>query len=338
MMRVLPKRPQNRNVWRLFALPAVLVCLCSGLSQAQSLRTAETHPSDYPTTLALRHIDKALQENTGGELGLKIYAGGQLGEEKDALELTILGGIDISRVSLAPLNSIAPETTVLAMPFLFRSTEHMRAVLDGDVGAGILKSLEPRGLIGLAYYDSGARSIYNTQRPIRTPADVVGLKIRVQNSDVAVAMVKAMGGNPTPMGFGQVYESLMLGAIDGSENNWPSFDSAGHYEVAKHYTLTRHTMVPEVLVVSKFRWERLTAEQQQALRAAASDSVAVMREAWDARVERSRQRLLASGVQLVENVDRDAFVEAVVPVYDEFIDNPHLQTLVRRIRAVEVNE
>lgn len=277
-------------------------------------------------------------EETSGSLSLKIYAGGQLGEEKDALELTILGGIDISRVSLAPLNAFAKETTVLAMPFLFRSTEHMRAVLDGDIGAEILKSLEPHGLVGLAYYDSGARSIYNSLRPIRTPADVVGLKIRVQNSDVAVAMIEAMGGNPTPMGYGQVYESLMLGAIDGSENNWPSYDSAGHYEVAKHYSLTRHTMVPEVLVISKLRWDRLAAGEQQALRTAAIASVAVMREAWDARVERSRQRLLADGVQLTEDLDREAFAEAVAPVYEEFVVTQDVRELVRRIRAVGAGE
>ena len=273
-----------------------------------------------------------------GKLKLKIYAGGQLGEEKDALELTILGGIDVSRVSLAPLNSIAPETVVLAMPFVFRSTEHMRAVLDGDLGAGILEKLEPHGLIGLAYYDSGARSIYNTQRPVRTPADIAGLKIRVQNSDVAVAIVEAMGGNPTPMGFGQVYEALMLGAIDGSENNWPSYESAGHYEVARYYSLTRHTMVPEVLVVSKYRWDRLSRGQQRLLRRAAAESVTVMRLEWDQRVERSRNRLLDQGVEVVDHVDTTAFIASVAQVYDKFINTSELRNLVARIREVKVSE
>ena len=318
-----------------FLLGLALCCyLPPGNAQSLALRTAETHPNDYPTSVALRFLSERLSDLSAGDVELKIYTGGQLGEEKDALELTILGGIDVSRVSLAPLNSIAPETTVLAMPFLFRSTEHMRSVLDGPIGKEILLSLESRGLIGLAYYDSGARSIYNTQRPIHTPKDIEGLKIRVQNSDVAVAMVEALGGNPTPMGFGQVYESLMLGAIDGSENNWPSYDSAGHFEVAQHYTLTRHTMVPEVLVISKYRWDQLDLKERANLRQAAAESVSIMREEWDARIEQSRDRLLAAGVELVDNVDTDAFKEAVAPVYDRFMDTPELQNLVSRIRAV----
>ena len=318
-----------------FLLGLALCCyLGPGNAQSLALRTAETHPNDYPTSVALRFLSERLRELSAGDVQLKIYTGGQLGEEKDALELTILGGIDISRVSLAPLNSIVPETTVLAMPFLFRSTEHMRNVLDGVIGKTILSTLESHGLVGLAYYDSGARSIYNTQRPIRTPKDIEGLKIRVQNSDVAVAMVEALGGNPTPMGYGQVYESLMLGAIDGSENNWPSYDSAGHFEVAQHYTLTRHTMVPEVLVISKYRWDQLDPDDQAHLQQAATESVAIMRREWDMRVEHSRDRLLGAGVELVENVDTDAFIAAVAPVYDRFMDTPELQELVSRIRAV----
>ena len=335
-MNVQGYRFARRRIRRVTFLLGLALCCYLGPGNAQSLalRTAETHPYDYPTSVALRFLSERLSDLSAGEVELKIYTGGQLGEEKDVLELTILGGIDVSRVSLAPLNSIALETTVLAMPFLFRSTEHMRSVLDGPIGKEILSSLESRGLVGLAYYDSGARSIYNTRRPIHIPKDIEGLKIRVQNSDVAVAMVEALGGNPTPMGFGQVYESLMLGAIDGSENNWPSYDSAGHFEVARHYTLTRHTMVPEVLVISKYRWDQLDAKERANLHQAAAESVSIMREEWDARVKQSRDQLLASGVELVDNVDTDAFIEAVAPVYDRFMDTPELQNLVSRIRAV----
>lgn len=310
-------------------------CFDSVGSQTLVLRTAETHPHDYPTTVALRHMSDWLADSSDEELQLKIYSGGQLGEEKDAIELTILGAIDIARVSLAPLNAIAAETTVFSMPFLFRSIEHMRAVLDGEIGVEVLEALNPHGLVGLAYYDSGARSIYNSQRPIRAPEDIVGLKVRVQNSDAAVAMIEAMGGNPTPMGFGQVYESLMLGAIDASENNWPSYEAAGHYEVAKHYTLTRHTMVPDVVVVSKLRWERLDANQKELLRRAAARSVQVMRNAWDERVELAQRRLVAEGIQVIENIDAGPFVTAVEPVYRRFMNTPRLLELVDRIRTVE---
>ena len=238
---------------RLKMLVRLLIIICLFCTTENSvaadtliLRTAETQPADYPTALAISYMGALLEEWSNGELAIKLYAGGQLGEEKDTLEITIFGGIDLNRINMAPLNSIVPETTVLGLPFLFRSTAHMRAVLDGAIGEQILASLEPYGLIGLAYYDSGARSFYNNKRAIQSPADLEGLKIRVQNSELSVAMIEALGANPTPMGFGQVYESLLLGTIDGSENNWPSYESSGHYEAAGHYTLTRHTMMPEV--------------------------------------------------------------------------------------------
>ncbi len=328
----------------MFRMRRLFSCLCgivllwfssaAGAAQSLVLRVADTQPGDYPTVQALIYMGDLLNEWTDGEIRLKIYPGGQLGEEKDTLELTVFGGIDINRVNLAPLNSIVAETIVLAMPFLFRSVEHMRATVDGPIGDEILAAFEPHGLIGLAYYDSGARSFYNTKRPIRTPADLVGMKIRVQNSDLFVEMVKALGGNPTPMGFGQVYESLVLGTIDGSENNWPSYESTRHFEAAPFYTLTQHTMTPEVLVMSRHRWDRLTAEQQVLVRRAAKASVAHMRVLWEQRVARSRQVVLAAGVDVIEDVDKEPFMKAVAPLYEQFLTEPKLQDLVKRIRAV----
>lgn len=300
------------------------------------LRTAETHPADYPTALAITHMSTLLEEWSNGELAIKLYAGGQLGEEKDTLEITIFGGIDLNRINMAPLNSIVPETAVLGLPFLFRSTAHMRTVLDSDIGAEILASLEPYGLIGLAYYDSGARSFYNNQRSIASPADLQGLKIRVQNSALSVAMVEALGANPTPMGFGQVYESLLLGTIDGSENNWPSYESTGHYEAAPHYTLTRHTMMPEVLVMSKHRWEKLSLEHQRLIRRAAKASVPYMRQQWDQRVLASQKKVHSAGVEVVSDPDLAPFVAAMKPVYTQFVTTETMRDLVERIQAVQV--
>ncbi len=326
------------RMWRLFSCLCGIVLLWSGsaagAAQALVLRVADTQPGDYPTVQALVYMGDLLNQWTDGEIRLKIYPGGQLGEEKDTLELTVFGGIDINRVNLAPLNSIVAETIVLAMPFLFRSVKHMRATVDGPIGDEILAAFEPHGLVGLAYYDSGARSFYNTKRPIRRPADLVGMKIRVQNSDLFVEMVKALGGNPTPMGFGQVYESLVLGTIDGSENNWPSYESTRHFEAAPFYTLTQHTMTPEVLVMSRHRWDRLTAEQQVLVRRAAKASVAHMRVLWEQRVARSRRVVLAAGVDVIEDVDKEPFMKAVVPLYEQFLTEPKLQDLVKRIRAV----
>lgn len=299
------------------------------------LRTANNHPQDYPTGLAISYMGNLLEKWSDGEMAIKLYSGGQLGEEKDTLEITIFGGIDLNRINMAPLNSIVPETNVLALPFLFRSTDHLRTVLDGPIGKEILDSFEPYGLIGLAYYDSGARSFYNNKRPIRVPSDLQGLKIRVQNSALSVAMVDALGANPTTMEFGQVYESLLLGTIDGSENNWPSYESTGHYEAAKHYTLTKHTMMPEVLVMSKHRWQKLTEQQQLLIRRAAKASVPYMREQWDKRVDISRQKVIKAGVKIIENPDLSYFSDAMTPVYEKFVVSEKMRDLLKRIQETK---
>ena len=319
-------------------LIALLLASSSLAAPALVLRTAETHPANYPTALALAYMGQQLSDWTDNNITLKLYAGGQLGEEKDTLEITIFGGIDLNRINMAPLNSVVPETIILGLPFLFRSKNHMRAVVDSKIGDEILASLEPHGLIGLAFYDSGARSFYNNRRPIHAPADLRGLKIRVQNSALAVAMVEALGANPTPMGFGQVYESLLLGTIDGSENNWPSYESTGHFEAAPYYTLSRHTMMPEVLVMSKHRWDRLTTEHQVLIRRAAKTSVAYMREQWDKRVATSRAKVLASSAQVIENPHLMPFVKAMQPVYTRFVSSEKMRNLVARIQAVSAKK
>ena len=320
----------------LVCLLALLTISFGTAAKPLVLRTAETHPADYPTSQALDYFGRQLQQLSGGEMSIKLYSGGQLGEEKDTLEITIFGGIDLNRINMAPLNSIIPETVVFGLPFLFRSTAHMRAVVDGEIGDEILDSLQPYGLVGLAFYDSGARSFYNSKRPIHRPEDLKGMKIRVQNSALAVAMVEALNANPTPMGFGQVYESLLLGTIEGSENNWPSYQSTGHYEAARHYSLTRHTMMPEVLVMSKHSWDKLSPEQQAYVMKAAKNSVPYMRKQWDRRVEKSRGIVRESGVEIIEQPDLSLFQEAMEPVYDKFLNNQRMRDLVRRIQAVEV--
>ena len=314
---------------------ATIFQVVSAADSPVMLRAAETHPYDYPTAQALEFMGEKLSELSNGRFSLKIYAGGQLGEERDTLEITIFGGIDINRINLAPLNSIVPETVVLSLPFLFRSVSHMRKTVDGPVGDEILSYLKPYGLIGLAYYDSGARSFYTTSKHIYAPADLIGQKIRVQNSDLYVAMMKALGANPTPMGFGQVYESLVLGTIDGSENNWPSYVTTGHYQVAPYYTLTRHTMTPDVIVMSKKSWDKLTRGDQEIVRQAAKTSVPYMRKLWDQKVIASRLKLMKQNTLVVENIDTTPFVEVMAPVYQEFTSDFRLMELVRRIKAVQ---
>lgn len=274
---------------------------------------------------------RLLREGTDGRLDIKIFAGGQLGSERDTLEITTFGGLDMNRVNLAPLNSIEPLTAIPSLPFLFRSTAHMRQALDGAPGEEILASLEAHGLIGLCFYDSGERSFYNASKPVFSPDDMRGMKIRVQNSDLYIAMIKALGADATPMGLGEVYQSLVQGVIDGAENNWPSYESGRHFEAAPYYSLTRHVMAPEILVMSASRWRKLAAADRDLVKETAKKSVPYMRKLWDRRVDEARTRLLAAGVQANEVGDLTSFVDLMRPVWDRFIVTDAQKRLVRDI-------
>jgi len=297
-----------------------------------TLRSADTHPDGYPTVEAVRHMSKLLEERTNGRLKIQVFHSRQLGEEKETIEQTRFGVIDMNRINMAPLNNLVPATQVPALPFIFRSVAHMRQVMDGPIGEEILQALEPHGMIGLAFYDSGARSFYNSKRAINTPADMKGLKIRVQQSDLFVGLVNALGANATPMAFGEVYSALQTGVIDGAENNWPSFESTRHFEVAKFYSQTEHSLSPEVLVMSKRSWDKLSKEDQALVRAAAKESVAKMRELWDAAEKSAESKVKAGGAQ-VNNVEKQPFIDAMKPVYDRFVTDAKLKDMVSRIQA-----
>lgn len=300
------------------------------------LLSSDTHPADYPTVQAVTEMGRLLAERTSGRMGIRIYAGGQLGAERDTLEITTFGGLDMNRVFLSPLNAIEPATTIPSLPFLFNSKEHMRRALDGAPGRAILDTLAPHGLMGLCYYDSGERSFYNTKHPIFTPVDMKGMKIRTPNSDMSVAMINETGANATPMDLGEVYQSLVQGVIDGAENNWPSYESGRHFEAAKYFSLTRHVMTPEVLLMSKARWDKLSSADRDIVMACAADSVPFMRRLWDERVESARQRLLAAGVQENEVTDRDSFVKLMKPVYDQFVTTDFEKRIVSDIQAMTI--
>ena len=327
-----------KHLKHLFGAASMLIvaALCGPLAaQEIVLKAADTHADGYPTVEAVEHAGKLLSDWTNGRIQVKMFAGRQLGEEKDTIEQTIAGAIELNRVNLAPLNGIIPETAIPALPYIFRSIEHMHKVMDGEIGAEILASMEKHGLVGLAFYDSGARSFYNSKRPINSPADMKGMKIRVQNSDLFVATMEALGANATPMEFGQVYEALKTGVIDGAENNWPSYESTRHFEVANHYTLDQHSLSPEVLVMSKIAWDKLSATDQQLVRKAAALSVPVMRELWNARVESSKAKVIANGNMVIDSVDKQPFIDAMKPVYERFAGTDALQALVTRIQDVE---
>ncbi|ACT60461.1 TRAP transporter substrate-binding protein [Hirschia baltica] len=313
-------------------------CLSFPLSGCNSnqpaLIAADALSADYPTVAALTFMTDRLREKTDGRIKTEIYSGAQLGAERDTLEISMFGGIDFNRVNLAPLNPIAKSTIVPSLPFVFRSIPHMRAAMDGAPGQKILASLAEHDLIGLCFYDSGARSFYNTIKPIRTPDDLKGMKIRVQNSNLYVAMVEALGANATPMSFSEVYQSLVQGVIDGAENNWPSYENTRHFEAARYYSLTQHLMTPEILVMSARRWKMMSDNDRELVMESARESVPFMRQIWDARVNSAMEVVKKSGVEIIETIDKDPFIKCMQPVYDRFL-TPNLRELMEEIQDME---
>ena len=266
-----------------FAAAACTVAMAgSALAECEiTLRSSDTHADGYPTVAAVNHMGDLVKERSGGRICIEVFHSAQLGEEKDTIEQTQFGVIDMNRVSMGPFNNIIEETQVVSLPYVFRSVEHMHNVMDGPIGDEILAAFEQHDLVGLAYFDGGSRSFYNSQKPITSMEDLAGMKFRVMQSDIFVDMVGALGANATPMPYGEVYSSIQTGVIDGAENNWPSYESSGHFEVAGYYTLDQHLIVPEVLVMSKASFDKLSAEDQAIVRQAAKDAVPVMRALWE---------------------------------------------------------
>jgi len=301
---------------------------------AKEFRSADVHPEDYPTVMAVKYMSDIISQKTGGKHSIKVYTGNALGGEKDTIEQTKIGALDLVRINVAPMNNICPETMVPTMPFLFRSKEHMRKVLDGPVGDEILKACAAQGFVGLAFYDSGSRSLYTVKKPVKSLADAKGLKIRVQQSDLWVSLLQAMGANATPMPYGEVYTALKTGLVDGAENNWPSYDTSKHHEVAKFYSQTEHSMAPEMLLMSKKIWDTLTPDEQKIFQAAAKESVPYMRKLWDEKEKKSYDLVVKAGAQVIE-VDKKSFQDAMKPVYDKFIVDAKLKDMVKRVQETK---
>ncbi len=278
-------------------------------------------------------MSRLLQERTGGRIRIQVFHSRQLGDEKDSLEQTRFGVIDMTRVNTAPLNNLVPETLVAGLPFLFRDTGHMQRTMDGPIGEEIGRACLPHGLVTLCYYDAGARSFCTRARPARAPDDLRGMKIRVQQSDMWVAMMRAFGASATPLPYGEVYSALQTGVVDGAENNFPSFLTARHFEVAKHYAMTEHSLTPEIVAMGKRSFDRLPRADQEAVRQAARDSVPRMREAW-ARMEGDARRQPGRGRRRPGGRGRQAGLRPPRPaVYDQFVRDNRLRQLVERIRA-----
>jgi tripartite ATP-independent transporter DctP family solute receptor len=309
--------------------------LAAAPSHAREFRAADAQAEDYPTVQALNYMGKLVAERTNGRHQIKVFHSRQLGEEKETIEQTRVGAIDLNRTNVAPIGEYVPLANVLAMPFLFRSVDHLHSVLDNQIGQDILDSFASHGFVGLTYYDSGARSIYDSVRPIRSLADMKDLKIRVQQSDLMVKMINALGAQPVAMPYGQVLTGLATKLIDGAENNWPSFVTTGHFKYAGYYTLTEHTMSPEVLVMSRKAWESLSPEDQKIFKQAAMESNIFMREQWKALEDKSRREAEAAGIMIVKDFDRKSFEDAMRDIYRAAANDPAIASYVDRIRKLQ---
>jgi tripartite ATP-independent transporter DctP family solute receptor len=301
---------------------------------AREFRAADIQEENYPTVQALMLMGKLVAERTGGRDGIRVFHSRQLGEESQTIEQTRVGAIDLNRINVAAIGDVAPVLNILALPFLFRSIDHLYKVIDGPIGDDILAAIEPNGFIGLTFYDSGARSIYTSTRPVRTMTDLKGLRLRVQQSDLIIRMVKALGAEPVALPYGQVMTALSTKLVDGAENNWPSFVSTDHYKVAPYYTVTEHTMGPEVLVMSRRAWQELSVEDQAIFRTAARDSSKFMRQQWQSWEEESKRQALAGGVTIIGDIDRKPFEDATAPLREAMHADPKFGPLIERIQAV----
>ena len=297
------------------------------------LKAADGHGWTYPTTMGLIRMGALLEEWTYGRISLKIYPQAQLGSEKETIEQTQLGAIDIDRVNIIPITQVVKEMKVLALPYIFRNEEHEWKVLNGEVGEELLKGLENYELIGLGYYDSGQRSFYNTKRAIRNIGDLEDLRIRVQKADIVFDAVRAVGAIPIQMAFEEVYAGLQTGLIDGAENNEPSYITKGHYESAKYYSYDEHSRVPEIIIMSKKRWDKLSPKDRELIVRAAKESIPYQRELWKKEVERAVAKAKARGCVFITKIDKEPFIKAMEPVYEKYA--PDLHEWIKKIRDVK---
>lgn len=303
---------------------------------ALDLRGWNIHVEDYPVSIAMESFLEEVSEKTDGEINGKVYHNGVLGSQPDAIEQLRLGVLDFGEFSLGPMGQAVPETNVVSLPFIFKSVPDMYRLMDGEVGAAIGEGMKAKGIVPLGWYTAGARSFYNSVRPITAPEDVEGLKVRVMSNDLFVNMVEAMDGNATPMAFAEVYQSIKTGVVDGAENNPPSYESTNHFEVAKYFSMTEHLIIPECLCMSLATWDKLTPEQQEIVLAAGQASAEYQRELWAEREAASIETVKSGGTEVNSVDDKAPFQEAMSPVYDQFTEaNPQLSELVALIRDAE---
>ena len=298
-------------------------------------KASDVQPPGYPTVAATENLGKKLSEATQGRLSIQMYPSMQLGGEKETIEQTQIGAIQISRVSVGTMGPIVDDINVINMPFLFKSTTHADKMMDGPIGQELLDKISASpnaNLVALCWMNSGARSLYNTKHPIKSIEDVKGLKFRVIGNPIFIDMMNALGGNGVAMGYDQVFSALQTGVIDGAENNMPSYVFSNHYTAAKYFSRTEHLMIPEVLVFSKRIWNTLSADDQALIKKFAREAQLEERGLWNQYEQKALEKTTAAGCQIVEIADKTPFQNAVKPVWDKY--GPKYQDMIKRIQAI----
>ncbi|WP_425635807.1 TRAP transporter substrate-binding protein [Algoriphagus yeomjeoni] len=318
-----------------FCIVLALFVSCQATGEKRIIKLGHGLGITHPVHEAMLFLAKKVEEKSGGKMVVKIYPNQQLGSERELVELLQIGSLGMTKVSSAALEGFAPTMQVFGMPYLFRDDAHQLAVLQGEIGKKLLLDPQKYLLRGLCYYDSGKRSFYTKDKPVETPADLAGLKVRVMESNTASNMVKSLGGSPTPVSFGELYTALQQGIVDGAENNAPSLYTSKHYEVCKFYSLDEHTALPDVMIVSTKVWESLNEQEQQWLQEAADESATYEYKIWAEATQESLNELKKAGVTITYP-DKQPFREAVEPMYSELkIQQPEIYKIVEEIRAVK---
>lgn len=299
-------------------------------SHARDFRSADVHPQDYPTVQAVQYFGEVLKQKSQGKYGVKVFGNSVLGSEKETVDQVRMGTLDMVRVNTGAFHGKVPESMVPSFPFLFRDIEHFRKTMYGQSGEKILAAFEKAGYVGLVLWESGARSIY-AKKPVRGLADVKGMRIRVQQSDLWVSLVQAMGAIAAPVPMAEAGVALRVGLVDAAENNYSTYESARHYEAAPVYSETQHVMAPEVLIFSKKVWDGLSPEDQKIIREAARETTKRYVQLWNDKEQKSKQVAQAAGAKFINDVRKDEFVAVMRPVWDKFSQTPELKALVKEI-------
>ena len=327
-------RPKAANVFIFGTMLLVLMAAsCGKMAGPKEIKLAHSLDITHSVHIAMEYMAKRVAEKSDGQLTIDIYPSGQLGSEREALELLQIGSLGMTKVSAATMENFAPNFKVFSLPYIFKDKEHLFKVIDGDVGDKLLSQGEEFWLHGLTYYDAGSRSFYTVKKPVNEPKDLQGMKIRVMASQTAVNMVQAFGGSATPISWGELYTALQQGVVDGAENNPPSFYLSRHYEVAKNYTLDEHTMIPDVLLISDHVWKKLSPQEQQWIQEAAEESAVLQRELWAKAEAEALAAVKEAGVKVIIP-DKEPFSEAVEAMYENIDEESEINTLIRQIQAI----